>query len=177
MPVAQDQMYLLLVTNEPSNPWMPSDQLHRPLRERLSTFTAPQICKIRDQINDPKNVIYGPIEEVILPSPWHRGRVLLIGDAAHASSPHVSQGATMAIEDAVVLAELIGEGNTLQSTLDRFMERRYDRCKFVQDVSRQVGVDGNLEDPEACLQRNKRMREAFRDPQPRPHELRLAEPI
>jgi 2-polyprenyl-6-methoxyphenol hydroxylase-like FAD-dependent oxidoreductase len=83
----------------------------------------------------------------------------------------------MAIEDAVVLAELVSEGHSCETTLSKFMLRRYDRCKFVQDVSRQVGVDGNIDDPHACERRNLRMKEAFRDPQPRPHELRLAEPI
>jgi 2-polyprenyl-6-methoxyphenol hydroxylase-like FAD-dependent oxidoreductase len=177
MPVSNDQMYLLLVTNQPGNPWMPQENLARLMRERLQSFTAPVVTGIRDQIDDPSKVIYGPIEEVILPSPWHRGRVLLIGDAAHASGPHVSQGATMAIEDAVVLAELIGKNIPGERVLTQFMERRYARCKFVQDVSRQVGSEGNLDDPIACAERNARMRESFRDPKPRPHELRMAEPI
>jgi 2-polyprenyl-6-methoxyphenol hydroxylase-like FAD-dependent oxidoreductase len=177
MPVSSDQMYLLLVTNEPDNPRMPPEQLDRLLRERLNPFTAPLVAKIRDQINDPSDVIYGPIEEVILPPPWFRQRVLLIGDAAHASGPHVSQGATMAIEDASVLAELIGRGLSGEDVLAQFMARRYERCKFVQDTSRQVGREGNIDDPEACAARNVRMRDAFRDPKPRPHELRMAEPI
>ena len=177
MPVSNDQMYLLLVTNEPDNPWMPPETLDRLLRERLRSFTAPVVTAIRDQIDDPSDVIYGPIEEVILPPPWHRGRVLLIGDAAHASGPHVSQGATMAIEDAVVLAELVGQGLPADAVLTQFMLRRYARCKFVQDVSRQVGREGNIDDPTACAERNARMRESFRDPSPRPHELRMAEPI
>jgi 2-polyprenyl-6-methoxyphenol hydroxylase-like FAD-dependent oxidoreductase len=177
MPVSSDQMYLLLVTNEADNPWMPPEQLDRLLRERLQPFTAPLVTKIRDQIKDPSDVIYGPIEEVILPPPWYRQRVLLIGDAAHASGPHVSQGATMAMEDASVLAELIGRGLSGKDVLTQFMARRYERCKFVQDTSRQVGRDGNMDDPKACVARNERMREAFRDPKPRPHELRMAEPI
>jgi len=177
MPVSRDQMYLLLVTNEPDNPWLEANQLPHLLRERLQSFRAPLIRQLSDQIEDPARVIYGPIEEVIIPSPWYQGRVLLIGDAAHASGPHVSQGATMAIEDAVVLAELIARGEPAETTLANFMVRRFDRCKFVQDVSRQVGQDGNLEDPALCEQRNERMRLAFQNPQPRPHEERLAEPI
>jgi 2-polyprenyl-6-methoxyphenol hydroxylase-like FAD-dependent oxidoreductase len=177
MPISRDQMYLLLVTNEPGNPWMPADQLDRLLRDRLASFTAPLVTAIRDEIDDPAKVIYGPIEEVILPPPWYRGRVVLIGDAAHASGPHVSQGATMAIEDAVVLAELVAQGGPVEPMLAEFMRRRYERCKFVQDVSRQIGQDGNLSDAELCRQRNERMRTAFSNPQPRPHEDRLAEPI
>jgi 2-polyprenyl-6-methoxyphenol hydroxylase-like FAD-dependent oxidoreductase len=177
MPVSSEQMYLLLVTNEPDNPRMPPDQLGRLLRDRLRPFTAPLVAKLRDQIKDHSHVIYGPIEEVILPPPWYRQRILLIGDAAHASGPHVSQGATMAIEDASVLAELIGRGLPGEEVLRQFMVRRYERCKFVQDTSRQVGREGNIDDLEACVARNERMRHAFRDPRPRPHELRMAEPI
>src|SRR5882757_8506039 len=173
MPVSNDQMYLLLVTNEPGNPWIAPESMDRLLRERLRSFTAPVVTAIRDQIDDPSKVIYGPLEEVILPPPWHSGRVLMIGDAAHASGPHVSQGAAMAIEDAIVLAELIGRELPGETVLSQFMARRYERCKFVQDVSRQVGRDGNIDDPQACAERNARMRESFRDPKPRPHELRM----
>jgi 2-polyprenyl-6-methoxyphenol hydroxylase-like FAD-dependent oxidoreductase len=177
MPVSKDQMYLLLVTNESGNPWMPTDRLHELLRERLKSFTAPLVVNIRDQIDDASGVIYGPIEEVRLPSPWCRNGALLIGDAAHASSPHTSQGATMAIEDAVVLAEIVAGGGTVEAVCNSFMKRRYDRCKFVQDESRQIGQEGNIEDPALCRKRNERLRVAFQNPQPRPHERRLAEQI
>jgi len=56
MPVSHDEMYLLLVTNEPGNPWMPPESLDHLLRERLQSFTAPVVTAIRDQINDPSKV-------------------------------------------------------------------------------------------------------------------------
>src|SRR4029450_10762764 len=46
-------------------------------------------------------VVVRPVESLLVPPPWHRGRVVLIGDAAHATSPHVGQGGAMAMEDAV----------------------------------------------------------------------------
>jgi 2-polyprenyl-6-methoxyphenol hydroxylase-like FAD-dependent oxidoreductase len=167
---------LLLVTNEPDNPRMPADRLHLLLRDRLAQF-GHLVAPLRESLTDPRSVLYTAIEEIIMPPPWHRGRVVLIGDAAHASSPHIAQGAAMAVEDAVVLAELAGSGAPVPELLDRFMQRRYQRCKFVQDTSRQVGIEGNLADPEACRLRNERYRRLFADPQPRPHELQLAEPI
>ena len=176
VPLTQDTMYLLLVTNEPGNPRMPQDQLDRLIRERLAQFGG-LIADVRERIDDPRSVVYGPIEEIILPPPWYNGRVVVIGDAAHASGPHIAQGAAMAIEDAVVLAELAASPMSVPEMLDAFMRRRYERCKFVQDTSRQVGVDGNLDDPAQCLARNERYRRMFADPQPRPHELRLAQPI
>jgi 2-polyprenyl-6-methoxyphenol hydroxylase-like FAD-dependent oxidoreductase len=75
---------------------------------------------------------------VLVDPPWHRGRVVLIGDAAHATSPHVGQGAAMAIEDALVLADET-TSRPLPEALERFMQRRYERCKIVSDISRQIG--------------------------------------
>jgi 2-polyprenyl-6-methoxyphenol hydroxylase-like FAD-dependent oxidoreductase len=176
VPLTHETMYLLLVTNEPDNPRMASDRLHLLLRERLAQF-AHLVAPVRESIADPGSVLYTAIEEIILPPPWYRGRVVLIGDAAHASSPHIAQGAAMAIEDATVLAEIASGDAPLPALLDQFMRRRYCRCKFVQDTARQVGLDGNLDDPEQCRLRNERYRRIFADPQARPHELQLAEPI
>ena len=176
VPLTDETMYLLLVTNEPDNPWMAADELHVLLRKRLAQF-GHLVGPVRESIADPCSVVYGPIEEIILPPPWYQGRVVLIGDAAHASSPHIAQGAAMAVEDAVVLAEMLTGEARVPETLDQFMRRRYERCKFVQDTSRQVGIDGNLEDADQCRLRNERYRRIFSEPQPRPHELRLAEPI
>lgn len=176
LPLNQGTMYLLLVTNEPDNPRMPADRLHEILKGHLMQFGG-MIADTRRRLTDPKEVIYVPIEETAVPSPWYRGRVVLIGDAAHASGPHIAQGAAMAIEDAVVLAELAAGGGAVADWLVAFMERRYGRCKFVQDLSREVGAEGNLHDPEQCRLRNERIRRVFSQPQPRPHELRLAEPI
>jgi 2-polyprenyl-6-methoxyphenol hydroxylase-like FAD-dependent oxidoreductase len=176
VPLTDETMYLLLVTNEPDNPRMAADDLHVLLRERLAQF-GHLVAPVRASIGDPQSVVYTAIEEIILPSPWYQGRVVLIGDAAHASSPHIAQGAAMAVEDAVVLAEIASGDAAVPDMLDRFMRRRYRRCKLVQDISRQVGIDGNLADPEQCRLRNERYRRNFADPQPRPHELQLAEPI
>ena len=52
-------------------------------------------------------VIYRPLEGLLVPLPWHRGRVVLIGDAVHATTPHLASGACIGIEDAIVLAEEI----------------------------------------------------------------------
>jgi 2-polyprenyl-6-methoxyphenol hydroxylase-like FAD-dependent oxidoreductase len=176
VPLTDETMYLLLVTNEPDNPRMAADKLHLLLRERLAQF-GHLVAPVRESITDPRSVVYTAIEEIILPPPWYHGRVVLIGDAAHASSPHIAQGAAMAVEDAVVLAEIASGDAPVVDMLDQFMQRRYRRCKLVQDISRQVGIDGNLADPEQCRLRNERYRRIFADPQPRPHELQLAEPI
>jgi 2-polyprenyl-6-methoxyphenol hydroxylase-like FAD-dependent oxidoreductase len=64
--------------------------------------------------------------------------VLILGDAAHTPTPQLASGATIAIEDSIVLAELIASGLPLGEMLHRFMARRYERCGMVVENSRQL---------------------------------------
>ena len=63
----------------------------------------------------------------------------MIGDAAHATTPHMASGACIAIEDAVVLGELLRSDRPLEGVLTEFMHRRYERCCMVVDHSLQLG--------------------------------------
>jgi 2-polyprenyl-6-methoxyphenol hydroxylase-like FAD-dependent oxidoreductase len=116
------------------------------------------------------------IEEVLMPPPWFKGRVVILGDAAHACGPQIAQGGAMAVEDAVVLAEEISRDATIPEMLHRFVERRYERCKFVQHWSRTIGDQNRIIDPQACRERNDSIRRSANDPL-RPHELKLMESI
>jgi len=179
VPLSQDTMYLLAVTNEPDKPWFEHNQLSAALKKRLAQFSGELIPKVRDALSNTSNIIYVPIEEIIMPGPWYKGRVVLLGDAAHASSPHIAQGATMAIEDACVLAEEVAKAQPLAVALDRYMERRYERCKFVQDFARNLGEEGQLRDPSRCRERNERYKATLSGEvlQARPHENILSAPI
>jgi FAD-dependent urate hydroxylase len=77
---------------------------------------------------------YDAIEYVDLDE-WHSGRVLLIGDAAHACPPHMGQGGGMAMEDAVVLSDLLREADTVESALGAYTARRRPRIDWVQQQS------------------------------------------
>ncbi|MGG1687763.1 FAD-dependent monooxygenase [Pseudalkalibacillus sp. NRS-1564] len=137
VPMSEDEMYLLLTTSEPGNPRMPEDQLDQILRNRLGDFGG-KIAEVREQIVDPKEVVYRPVFSYLLPSPWYQGRVLLIGDAAHSTAPHLGQGASLAIEDAVVLTELIQQGLNVTQLLKAFNDRRYERCRMLVESSNQL---------------------------------------
>jgi len=102
---------------------------------------------LRAQIVDSADVVYKPLEAVFVDEPWYRGRVLLIGDAAHATTPHLGQGAGMAIEDAVVLAEELTAGGHLEAQLQRFMARRFERCKYISEMSLLAGEKEVQRDP------------------------------
>jgi 2-polyprenyl-6-methoxyphenol hydroxylase-like FAD-dependent oxidoreductase len=75
-----------------------------------------------------------PIEWVELDR-WHRGRVVLIGDAAHATPPHMGEGGCMAIEDAVILAEALRTAEGVSCALDLYAARRKARVEWVQQQS------------------------------------------
>jgi 2-polyprenyl-6-methoxyphenol hydroxylase-like FAD-dependent oxidoreductase len=133
-------MYILLIEAPPPGPppWIAEDRLVEAFRERLAEFGG-SIAQVRDRlITDSSEVIVRPFETMLLPQPWYRDRVVLIGDAAHSMSAQVAQGAAMAIEDAVVLAEELATRESLTNVLKRFMRRRYERCKALVDISSQI---------------------------------------
>jgi 2-polyprenyl-6-methoxyphenol hydroxylase-like FAD-dependent oxidoreductase len=80
-------------------------------------------------------VDYRWIETILLDDPWYRGRVLVIGDAAHACPPLIAQGAAMCAEDAVVLAEVITGDEPVEAALKTFMARRLPRVRIVLENS------------------------------------------
>ena len=134
-------MYMFVIERWPSDDLdVPGDRLAETLRERLAGYGG-VIGELREtQITAESEIVYRPVYSLLVPSPWFRGRVVLVGDAAHATSPHVGQGAAMAIEDAVVLTEEITSSDDLGEALERFMERRFDRCKRIWEISRQLGT-------------------------------------
>ncbi|WLD69777.1 MULTISPECIES: FAD-dependent oxidoreductase [Pseudomonas] len=134
VPLGRDQMYLFVTSHEPANPRMDAATLATQMRQRLNGFTG-LIGELREQILDSDQVVYKPLEVVFVSEPWYRGRVVLIGDAVHATTPHLGQGAGMAIEDAVVLGEELVADGSVEQQLERFMARRYERCKFISESS------------------------------------------
>ena len=94
--------------------------------------------KIRETIGPESNVSHTRIEWLLVPDPWFRGRIIVIGDAAHACPPLIAQGAAMCAEDAVVLAELVTGEAPLGQALAAFMARRMPRVEIVVRNSLQL---------------------------------------
>jgi 2-polyprenyl-6-methoxyphenol hydroxylase-like FAD-dependent oxidoreductase len=138
IPLSQETMYLLLVIAEPHHARYDKAALPAMLRERLEPFTG-IVGQIRDAITDDDDVVYGPLSEIRLPAPWFGGRVAICGDAAHACTPHLTQGAGMALEDAIVLADELATGDRpLDDALQAYSDRRFPRAKVIQDASRGI---------------------------------------
>ena len=137
-PVSRDEMYIFLVQNTADAHRIPQEKLPDVLHEQLSDFGG-IMGRARDAVTDPERIICRPIEVVFCPAPWYRGRVVLMGDAAHATTPHLASGAGMAIEDAIVLAEELASKDNLDTALDGYMARRFERSKMIYENSIQLG--------------------------------------
>jgi 2-polyprenyl-6-methoxyphenol hydroxylase-like FAD-dependent oxidoreductase len=85
---------------------------------------------------------------------WSNGRVVLVGDAAHATTPGVGQGAAQAIEDAVVLAERLAVGGDLATALGEYEATRRPRAEAVLKLSRRVDKTAQLASPLGWRLRN-----------------------
>ncbi len=134
IPLSQRTMYMFVVTPDPEGVKHPKATMAATLRARMAGFGGLPGA-VRDGLRDDDDYVYSPISDVLLPLPWFRGRVGILGDAAHACAPHMTQGAGMALEDAVVLAECLDGPGSLDERLRAFEARRYPRVRLVQDVS------------------------------------------
>lgn len=140
MPISEDLLYTFGTVADPDKTWHERSKWPQLMRTALAEHAGPAGALLAE-VDETTDVLYTAVEEVILPLPWHRGRVLLIGDAAHAGTPFMGQGGAMALDDALVLARCLDEGE-LEESLTRFEEERYPVCTFAQDVSREVGEAG-----------------------------------
>jgi 2-polyprenyl-6-methoxyphenol hydroxylase-like FAD-dependent oxidoreductase len=138
-PHSRDEMFLFLVQPIRDGQRLPPDRMHLVLAEQLRDFSGSVMSNARAHVDDPAKVDYRPMNSFLLPPPWHRGRVAVIGDAAHTTTPHLATGAGIAIEDAVVLAEMLAADGELPALLDRFMARRFDRCRLVVETAVKLG--------------------------------------
>ena len=139
-PVSATHMYMFLLHRAAADPWISPANQPQTLYEAMEGFGG-FVPQIRDTVrsSNAHSVNYRQLEVLLHPAPWFRGRVLLIGDAAHATTPHLASGAGMAIEDGIVLVEEIGAQSSLEEALNRFMSRRFERCRRVIENSVELG--------------------------------------
>lgn len=140
VPLADDLMYMLTIEKPPADEPIRLDRagIASIYRRRLEQFGGP-VAEYRELVVDDASVVYRPVENILMPAPWFRGRVVLIGDAAHATSPHCGQGAAQASEDAIVLRQELSVDRTVAESLQAYSDRRYQRCKVIVEGSEAIG--------------------------------------
>ena len=143
--VTDTDSYLFLLVNQAEPERISRDDYPRRMREALADFGGP-IAAVRDDIVDPLAVHYSPLTPLLLPPPWYRNHVILIGDAAHATTPHLAFGAGLSVEDGVILGQELGRASSLPDGLSSFTTRRWERCRMVVENGLQIlnwGLDPN----------------------------------
>ncbi|MDP2219479.1 MAG: FAD-dependent oxidoreductase [Hydrogenophaga sp.] len=138
-PVSKDQMYLFLTEHRPVNEHVDPATFVDTLRALLADFSAPLVQSIRDQIGPDSQIVFRPLEALLVQRPWFKGRVVLIGDAVHATTPHMASGACIGIEDAIVLADELARATDPTQALQAFQDRRWERCRMVVENSLRLG--------------------------------------
>lgn len=138
VPTSARQLYIFLVQNIAGRSHPNEAELPALLRDQLIDYSG-FLGVLRELITSPSQVVWRALEVLLVPPPWHRDGAVLIGDAAHTTTPHLASGAGIAIEDAIVLAEELGADAPLPTALERFMARRFERCQMVVENSARLG--------------------------------------
>ena len=137
MPTAQDRMYMYGVFPASEDYRPAADELVSLIRAKLQPFGG-MVPAIREAIREPDQINMTRFETVLAPDPWHRGRVIVIGDAAHCPTPQLAAGAAMGLEDAVALGDELADAPTIDEALRAFGKRRFDRCRFVVETTDRI---------------------------------------
>lgn len=149
-----DDVYMFLLTpHVRRQKHFDDEELFRNLKTNLSEFGG-NAGWIHDNMTRDNWINYRPLAAKIQPRPWSMGRIVLIGDSVHATTPHLASGAGMAVESAVVLAQELENAASAEEALEAYEERRYERCKDVVDTSIAIGklqLEGGAPDQVAEL--------------------------
>ncbi len=137
VPLSTTDMYMYAATAEPGNPHYPRVGLAKTLRDKLAG-APPAIQSLVPTITDDEGVVYRPLEWLFLTGPWHLGRIVLLGDAVHATTPHLGQGAGLAIEDSLVLADELAKAQAAEEAFAGYRNRRYPRCEYIVEKSKAI---------------------------------------
>jgi 2-polyprenyl-6-methoxyphenol hydroxylase-like FAD-dependent oxidoreductase len=156
VPISPTRLYIWTTFNSPREP-APVLESADQFRALFAQFTDPRIREIFAGLRSAEGIITTDVEE-IRQECWVAGRAALLGDAVHAMTPNIGQGAGMAMEDAVVLAEELTSSFNLEDSLKNYEKRRLPRAEMIVNVSRAVGEDGQQSGRLACWLRNRRIR-------------------
>jgi 2-polyprenyl-6-methoxyphenol hydroxylase-like FAD-dependent oxidoreductase len=136
-PVSDSQMYLFVAERTAQEFREPGD-LYEVFVKLLAGYGG-IVADIRTKVTRETEIVFRPLEAFHLPAPWHVGRVALIGDAAHPTTPQLASGAGIAVEDALVLADELARHGNVPAALNAFLRRREARCRLVVESSIEIG--------------------------------------
>ncbi len=162
VPTAPDAVYIFITEAAPGKPLRFADeQLADAMRERVMLYQhIPLLRLLAEHLTEPSRVVLRPFETVLVPHPWYRGRIVLVGDAAHTLTAHTAQGGAMAIEDAVVLVQELRDTSDVEKALHSYSRRRFERVRRMFELSLQICMLERTHDPRTAVESARLMAEA-----------------
>ena len=152
VPIADAQVYWYATQREDAGGIDDSTNIKQQLFDLYGEFLDP-VGEIISQTN-PSSIIRNDLSDLMPLTSWFSNSVILVGDAAHASTPNLGQGGAQAIEDSWVLAEKLATCETLQNAFESFQVSRVAKVKKIVNVSWQIGKATNISNEIACKIRN-----------------------
>lgn len=166
VPLADGQVYWFACINAKEGEEKYKTYGRDELAKHFEDFHAPVPGLI--QATPANSIIHGDIYDLKPLSRFAFGRLLLMGDAAHATTPNMGQGACQAIEDAAFLDAMLEEGRSWEALFREFDKRRVPRTRRIVERSKMIGAMAQWENPIAIVLRNALMRsipESFNEKQ------------
>ncbi|MBQ1097967.1 FAD-dependent oxidoreductase [Streptomyces sp. b94] len=138
-PTSETTLYAYVVEANRDRASIPPESYADEMR-RLTSSYGGHWPEITEHITDPAKVNYTWFDRLLVEGSWHRGRVVLVGDAAHCCPPTLAQGAALSLEDAWVLAQMMtGTDDWDDALFQAYYERRIARVRPVVEASVQIG--------------------------------------
>lgn len=145
-PVSKTHMYMFITEDRPTKEHIDQSTWPQVFAGLMRGFPDPLVAALIPEALKPEAAIdYRPLANLLVPAPWNRGRLVLIGDTVAATTPHLASGACIGIESGIVLGEEVAATDDLQTALDRFHARRFERCRLVIHNSERlcrIEIDG-----------------------------------
>ncbi|MGW7340143.1 FAD-dependent oxidoreductase [Streptomyces sp. NPDC054808] len=138
-PTSETTLYAYVVEANRDRASIPPESYADEMRRLASAYGGfwPEITA---HITDPAEVNYTWFDRMLVEGAWHRGRVVLVGDAAHCCPPTLAQGAALSLEDAWVLSRMLTGSDAWDDALfQAYYERRVARVRPVVEASVQIG--------------------------------------
>lgn len=152
VPIGKDTIYCFATLNAPRDDASKRDVALDDFKALYADFGGP-VPGILAELKRADALIWNDLEEVRIPR-WTSGPVGLLGDAAHALTPNLGQGAAMAIEDAYVLARRLATADTVERALAAYEAARRPRVEMIQQRSWRIGQIAQWESRAGCFLRN-----------------------
>jgi 2-polyprenyl-6-methoxyphenol hydroxylase-like FAD-dependent oxidoreductase len=162
IPMSHGKVYWFLTKNAPPGGGLEgtADEKKQRLQEFVKGWHEPIPSML--QATEAQTIIHTELNELVPLDQWHKGRVVLLGDAAHAMTPNLGQGACQAIEDAVTLGQCLQETDDVATSLALYESKRIPRANRVVADSRRFGEVAHNEASPPCLLRDASFQNLFR---------------